>query len=256
MTKSDGLRLRRHTAPTNDLCDALASVMQRTWMFKKTDDVLPSWKFFVTPRYGGELWVFETEAGVPVGFVFATPAVPERVADGPVILYCDLVAVLPEYQNAHLGEQMLRALVASALERGFAGVHGTYDPLEGPNASLYVRKFGAVGIAYVRDYFGRLSGEKHGGASDRLLIEISRLGVDRTPVALPAAVLRLGSSMPENPHGTVGVALPRVLTEDDRAEVQAWLRASLAVLVNDHGYRVVGFVPGDAENTYVLTRPA
>lgn len=228
-------------------------------------DLLPPWKFFVTPRTGGELIVASTN-GIPVGYALLSYACRQELP----YLYMDMVAVHPDSQGQKLGQQMIALAKATAAARSIGSLEWTYDPLECANANLYIRKLGGVGLRYYRDYYGELSGRSHaGGPTDRLWVALATLGGgqrDGTPVhstswpnvvfsaSRPPPVPRLDLPLPP----VVGISVPRVfgrIRETDQAHADHVREMSGLLfdrLVNQLEYRAVDFLLGEQENTYVL----
>lgn len=72
----------------------------------------------------------------------------------------------------HIGEALFRFYGQEASNRGVEKVQWTYDPLLGPNASLYFHKLGAESVCYISDAYGESSkvGIYQGLSTDRLLV--------------------------------------------------------------------------------------
>lgn len=67
----------------------------------------------------------------------------------------------------------MRKAQTFAKAEGLSSIQWTYDPLEGANGNLYIRKLGAVVSEYYEDYYGPLSGKRHKGSStDRFWTEL------------------------------------------------------------------------------------
>lgn len=135
----------------------------------KAMDILPPWKLFVTPQIGGIL-VIAYDGDMPVAFGSLTRAI-EKGLKTPY-LYLDMLGVLPKYQGHKLGEEILKKTQAYAKKEELSNIKWTYDPLEGANGNLYIRKLGATVSQYYEDYYGRLSGKHAGSATDRFWTEL------------------------------------------------------------------------------------
>lgn len=82
------------------------------------------------------------------------------------------MAVIPEYRGTGVGYELKLAQRRLAIQLGIRLITWTFDPLLSRNAHLNIRKLGAIGQVYYRDYYG--SGDSalvklH--SSDRLLAE-------------------------------------------------------------------------------------
>lgn len=96
----------------------------------------------------------------------------ERPAMANLKLVSQRMAVQPEYRGTGVGYELKLAQRDFAIGLGIRLITWTFDPLLSRNAHLNIRKLGAIGQVYYRDYYG--SGESalvklH--SSDRLLAE-------------------------------------------------------------------------------------
>ena len=165
------IRIERIPEPDRGLCLSLRELMRTVWSMSDID-LLPPWKIFVTPRTGGELLVVYADGEIdgPVGFALLSYATDGRRP----FLYMDMIGVLERLRNLSVAERMIDFASKLADERGVPSIQWTYDPLQGANANLYIRKCGAVGTRFYHDYYGELSGAAHGGTTDRLLVKLER----------------------------------------------------------------------------------
>ena len=116
-------------------------------------DLMAASMLIVLPETGGDVigaidvsGESETLAGFVTalgGFAHHTPR-----------LCSDMLAVHPDYRHAGLGESLKRLQGALALERGFATVIWTVDPLRAANARLNFSKLGAYAERYERNRYG------------------------------------------------------------------------------------------------------
>ncbi len=130
-------------------------------------DVIPRRVFVVAERIGGQV-VGAYVAGVLVGFAMSLPG----YRAGMAYLHSHMLAVLPEFRNAGLGRRLKLAQREDAIERGFALMEWTFDPLEIKNAHLNLHRLGAICRRYQRDFYGPSSSPLQGGLpTDRLYAE-------------------------------------------------------------------------------------
>ena len=211
-------------------------------------DVIPRRMFLIAQRIGGQ--VMGAFAGERmVGFAMGLPGFRE----GSAYLHSHMLAVLPEYRNAGLGRRLKLAQREDAVERGFALMEWTFDPLEIKNAYLNLHRLGAVARRYQPDFYGPSSSPLQGGLpTDRLYAEWW-LQSERV-------VRALRDELPEAKGVVERVEVP--------AEIYAWKRepeareraAAVQRRVREglqgafgRGLGVVDFVRGEAgDGTYLL----
>jgi predicted GNAT superfamily acetyltransferase len=106
-----------------------------------------------------------------VGFLFGSKELDEV---GRLYHYSWLAGVLPEYRHQKIMEKLKSAHAEIARTQGASKITWTYDPLQGANANLNVRKLGGM----VRKYFINRYGVRAGGSpqnvgmpADRFLLE-------------------------------------------------------------------------------------
>ncbi len=219
-------------------------------------DILPPWKIRLTPKLGGEIVVAYADA-VPAGFALLTYAV-EPIQFGEPYLYLDMVGVVPASQGTKIGERLLTACVSIAAQRGLRSLKWTFDPLEGANANLYIRKLGAVGVAFYPNYYGELSGARHAGApTDRLLVE---LRTDRCDARLASPTLTVSTAgserLPARLPSCIRLVVPRTSAAPPRTDEWRHIRKRSAelldALITDRGYVIFDFEVGSETNAYLL----
>ena len=176
--------------------------------------------------------------------------------EGAAYLHSHMLAVLPEYRDAGLGRRLKLAQRKDAMERGFALMEWTFDPLEIKNAYLNLHRLGAIARRYQPDFYGPSSSPLQGGLpTDRLYAEWW-LGSERVERALG------GKGLPERTGVVERVEVP--------AEIYAWKsepggRARAAAVQRRvrealeggfaRGLAVVDFARGEAgEGGYLLGR--
>ncbi len=92
--------------------------------------------------------------------------------DGQELYYWShMNAVLPEYQNHHVGFRMKSAQRDEVLRLGLTKVRWTFDPLVAKNGHFNVRRLGAYPDRYMHHYYGAMDTEQTAGIpTDRLRV--------------------------------------------------------------------------------------
>gem|GEM_PF-879963 len=176
------IEIARIAEPDAGLGDALVALQKRVWG-SEPEDVMPSWRFVVAPRTGGELLIARAGADL-VGFALCSPGLDGHAP----YLYLDLLGVHPDQRHARIGERLMHALSRAAAQRGLDRIRWTFDPLEGANANLYLAKLGARGIRFWPDLYGSMArAGQQGERSDRLLAELRIRPDGTTPGGRPRA---------------------------------------------------------------------
>jgi len=130
-------------------------------------EVTSAIQLIATVHAGGALQLAETEAGEPVGFVYAFAG----LRGGLPHLHSDMLAVVPEYQKRGVGVRLKWAQREEALSRGIGLITWTYDPMQARNANLNLRRLGATATEFLDDFYGvTTSALHHGMPTDRLLV--------------------------------------------------------------------------------------
>ncbi len=158
-------------APLDQLAefDRCVEIQVAVWGYAD-GDVIPRRMFLLAGRIGGQvIGAFDPEAGdALVAFAMALPG----YRDGRAYLHSHMLAVLPEYRNAGLGQRLKLAQRDDALARGFDLMEWTFDPLEIKNAYLNLHKLGAIVRRYHVNFYGPSSSPLQGGLpTDRLYAE-------------------------------------------------------------------------------------
>ena len=151
--------------------DRCVELQVQVWGYSD-GDVVPRRMFVLAERIGGQVLgaVVQGVAGAEaiVGFAMALPG----YRAGAAYLHSHMLAVLPAYRNAGLGRRLKLAQREEALQRGFALMEWTFDPLEIKNAYLNLARLGAICRRYQRDFYGPSSSPLQGGLpTDRLVAE-------------------------------------------------------------------------------------
>jgi len=249
--------ITRVPEPDAALGNALVQLQKVVWG-SEPDDVLPSWRFVVAPRTGGELFVAHAGSEL-VGFALCSAGLEENEA----YLYLDLLGVHPDHRHARVGEKLMRTIISGEHENLVWRLRWTFDPLEGANANLYLGKLGARGIRFLPNLYGSMArAGQEGERSDRLLADLSlmpSLADERVRQPRPALVLDHSAE----PTGTlpprVALAVParyaelRATDPDAARTVRAGVGSLLERLFAD-GFNVTDFERGDRVNFLVLER--
>lgn len=246
-------------------CEAIE---QQVWGLPERD-IVPASQLIAAVHAGGMVaGAFDGEQliGFVYGFIAHHPEWP-----APFGLHSHMLAVLPEYRNQRIGQQLKWFQRRWCLERGLSWVSWTFDPMQAKNARLNLHHLGAIARRYTVNTYGEMQGVLNAGLpSDRLLAEwwleappvVARAAGQLPPEpalagALPVLELNdrgiatvLGASAPR-----LALAVPpdvRALYRQDRAQALAWLLAVRELMQHylERGYVVSGF----AEGCYLLTR--
>jgi predicted GNAT superfamily acetyltransferase len=145
----------------------IAERMQREVMMIEGPDVVMASFLVVAPDTGGfTLGAFEGDREIAVAFSYGGYQHPEA------FLYSDFLVVVTDARSIGIGFEMKRLQALLAMQRGFAAVRWTVDPLRAANARLNLERLGALGITYTRNKYGSdfASGLYGGMPTDRLLL--------------------------------------------------------------------------------------
>jgi predicted GNAT superfamily acetyltransferase len=149
---------------------AVRQVQREVWGFAEPDIGLYPPVLLTAAKNGGVvLGAFDDESGEMVAFLFSFLG---REAGGPLKLCSQNMGVKKEWRKRGIAEALKRAQRERAAAQGLPLITWTYDPLEGPNAHLNLRKLRAISRTYWRDVYGSNFGTLNAGLpSDRLLVE-------------------------------------------------------------------------------------
>jgi predicted GNAT superfamily acetyltransferase len=134
------------------------------------------------------------EEGELIGFLFA---VPYLVAGRKPCHWMHMLGVDPRCQSKDVGFELLKSYAKELrrLREEFgleAEVWWTYPPLEGKNANLYLRKAGAVAVAYLPGVYGEQPGIYRGLSTHRFKVRWFPLSErTRTRMEDPSSRLKL-----------------------------------------------------------------
>ncbi|MFN8570618.1 MAG: GNAT family N-acetyltransferase [Gemmatimonadaceae bacterium] len=211
--------------------------------------------------------------GRMVGFVFGLTG----VRDGHLVHWSDMLAVLPEYRNRHLGERLKHYQADRVRALGVHTMLWTYDPLVARNAHFNINRLRAYPAAYRPDMYGSNTGSTlHGSLpTDRFVIawdldRATALGVgvdaaapddDRLPLLNPLNPTGKPCLVAADGQDTVRIQVPLdshkvQLASQDLAAAWRYNVRELVMPLLVAGYQVSRFVRahGDALPYYVFTR--
>lgn len=253
-------RIKIIANPSLDLCDVLSKMQKAVWGMEDYER-MPPWKIFITPKLGG-LLIVAYDNKVPIAHALFTHAHQNLLHDP--YLYMDMIGVLKEYQGFQFGEKIILKSKEILSNTTYTSIQWTYDPLEGANANLYIRKLGAVVTNYYPNYYGQLSGKRHQGTpTDRFWVKLSDDSEPKHYERFDLVIERKNYSMYEskiskNPP-IIGIEIPvdfQSIVRDDPIEAiavrQSTRQIFQSLLVND--YRINGFTRIDKNNFYIAEK--
>jgi predicted GNAT superfamily acetyltransferase len=101
-------------------------------------------------------------------------------------LHSHIAGVVPEAQGRGVGYRLKMHQRSWALERGLTEIHWTFDPLVRKNAGFNLNRLGAVGVAFVEDFYGALDDAMNAGEpTDRMVISWALTGATGATGAAP-----------------------------------------------------------------------
>ncbi|HSW10115.1 MAG TPA: GNAT family N-acetyltransferase [Bacillota bacterium] len=253
-------------------CAALEPLQREVWSGHL---VLAAPHMFASITCGGIL-VGAYDGAQPVGFCYGFPARKRW----NVWLHSHMLAVLPAYRGQDLGFQLKVAQRQAALEDEYSVVSWTFDPLQYVNARLNLARLGAVGTAYLVDYYGPMEDPLNRGLpTDRILLEwsiaspavaerIARSSAGPEPVGLPVinrvAAERTGGLACATPdlsltHPEVLMRIPTefaALRNRDPGLAREWRLKTRQAFSHylGTGYRAVDLFPGRETCAYLLEK--
>lgn len=130
--------------------------------------VTPGIFLFVIAKEGGVV-LLALDNGEPVGFNYGIIGLAEG---NRVKLASHQTGVLPAYQDRGLGLKLKLVQREAALAKNLDHITWTFDPLQGRNARLNLRKLGAVCHTYVPNLYGEMEDALNQGLpSDRFNVD-------------------------------------------------------------------------------------
>ena len=109
---------------------ACVNLQQEVWKFEDAD-MIPLRMFVVAEKIGGQV-IGGFDGDTLVGYALSIPG----SRDNHAYLHSHMLAVRESYRNSGLGKRLKLAQRQDALQRGFALIEWTFDPLEIKNAYL------------------------------------------------------------------------------------------------------------------------
>jgi predicted GNAT superfamily acetyltransferase len=150
----------------HDEFDLCVDVQDAVWSYEPSARMSQK-TFLLATQIGGQV-LGAYDGDKLVGYAMSLPG----VRNGHAYLHSHHLAVLQEWRNAGVGRRLKLAQRDDALERGFALIEWTFDPLEIKNAHLNIAKLGAIARRYRRDFYGPSTSPLHGGLpTDRIVAE-------------------------------------------------------------------------------------
>lgn len=116
---------------------------------------------------GAVLGAFDDNRLIGLAFGFLA-----RLPTGELHHWSHINASHPDYRGQAVGEKLKWAQREAVLALGLTLIRWTFDPLEGPNASLNIGKLGATAQEYDRNVYGQMGdGLNVGLPSDRFIAD-------------------------------------------------------------------------------------
>ena len=224
---------------------------------------VPAAMLLVAQKTGGVTAGAFDEAGLLLGYVFGVTG----IKSGKLMHWSDMLAVRPEAQGQHLGEQLKAYQRSKCRALGIETMYWTYDPLVARNAHLNLNRMQARVDEFVVAMYGEATNSPLQGdmPTDRFIIAWA---IDPEPTAVAPSVLSgslplvVGEQAREGDlvdAPAVGVRVPHDITGLAAADIGAarrWRFATRRAFTHDLplGYQVRAFVADAAGGTYLLTR--
>jgi predicted GNAT superfamily acetyltransferase len=229
--------------------------LQRAVWGWQDEDLIPTRFFIVAHKIEGQVLGAFNASNELVGFCLAVPALRGEA----VYLHSHMLAVLPEYRRAGIGQRLKLEQRRQALARWIRLVEWTFDPLEWKNALFNLNRLGAIARRYVPNQYGVSSSPLHRGLpTDRLIAEWH--------LDSPRVVACIAPSEAAPDRGRAGpateaqqrITLPLDLLENPPqqgasiAELQASLRAQFQDAFA-RGLAATGFEAKGSSGSYLLS---
>jgi predicted GNAT superfamily acetyltransferase len=170
-------------------------------------DIVPKNELISIARAGG-LVLGAFEGARLAGFCFGFVGREHR--SGALYHSSRMVAVDPADRRRGIALRLKLAQRDAVLAQGMREIRWTFDPDQAPNATLNLRKLGAVATGLVRDCYGRT---REGRPTDRLLVSWR---LDRPRRTAPPGAVRIFSHEREALERAFSEGLEAVDFEDGR----------------------------------------
>jgi predicted GNAT superfamily acetyltransferase len=185
--------------------DACVALQRTVWGLDDLE-ITPAIQLIATVHAGGLLLVAEAAGRAIVGFSYAFAG----LRHGQPHLHSDMLAVVPELRGRGVGTRLKWAQREEALRRGLSLVTWTFDPMQARNASLNLRRLGAVASELLPDFYGTTSSALHHGLpTDRLFVRWE----------LDSARVHQRATAGERPGAAEAPPLPRINAVAWRADL-------------------------------------
>jgi predicted GNAT superfamily acetyltransferase len=149
-------------------CRIIERLQAEIWESSELE-VAPDHLLWTIVKEGGMVLLARNETGEPIGFAYGFLG---WTATKYLKLASHQVGVLSAYQNEGIGYQIKLAQREIALAQGLDLITWTFDPLQGRNANLNLRKLGVVCNTYLPNLYGLMRDELNQGLpSDRFRVE-------------------------------------------------------------------------------------
>lgn len=147
--------------------DSFISLQRLVWGSQNVTEITPSYGKIIQGTGGIVVGAFDSDNRL-IGFVVSLPAID----DGKPVHWSYRMAVLPEFRDLKLGEQLKLYQKDICLSRGIRYIYWTYNPFESRNAYLNLIKLGGKMGTYLEGLFASSGSPIHGGdLGDRFLIQ-------------------------------------------------------------------------------------
>jgi len=157
------IRPLRTIAEFREVCALEAEI----WGYAGSEDAVGIPVFVATLKRGGIL-LGAYDGPRLAGFVYSMVGLKE----GRPTQWSHMLAVRPEYRALGIGRLLKLEQRRASLAMGIDLMEWTFDPLVAVNASLNLRRLGALAREYVIDAYGESASPLHRGApTDRLVAE-------------------------------------------------------------------------------------
>ncbi|QQD84380.1 GNAT family N-acetyltransferase [Jeotgalicoccus sp. ATCC 8456] len=113
---------------------------------------LPMHQTLTAVKNGGiVIGAFDNEKIIGFSYGFA------GFKDGFTYLCSHMLGIDESYRSKRIGQQLKEAQAKSALKKGYAEMHWTFDPLETRNAYLNLSKLGGIVNVYMENAYGKMT---------------------------------------------------------------------------------------------------
>jgi predicted GNAT superfamily acetyltransferase len=163
---------------------ACVELQEETWG-RGFSERVPAAILRVGQKIGGVSGGAFDASGRLVGMVFGLTG----VRAGELVHWSDMLAVVPEWRNHHLGERLKHYQAERVRGLGVRYMLWTFDPLVARNAHFNVNRLGAFPVEYVVDMYGSYTGSTLHGAlpTDRFVTRWDLVDARSTPAAAAVA---------------------------------------------------------------------